>query len=174
MYSGYQMTSLEYQKSMVHSLGQLAAKGKWKFLKIANKLKDTADNAPILPILAAGGQKLFKVFSLNKGFRIGLYIFCALLLGLTIGLIITFADFLSNIEINIDVFDYLPALGFTVLIIIVTKAFGKKLADLIGWIKPEGKLQKKFIGIGIALFLWIISKIYLTFFNKRYLKDGEL
>ncbi len=173
MYSGYQMAANEQAQMTHRAFSNSTTKHYWQFLTISDLLKDTSERAAIIPLLETGGKKIFKVYLLDRKFRIAARIGLLLLVIALVYFLYTYRTILSNITIGLNVFTILATIGFSILVILANR-YRDQLGNYIGWVKPESKIRKRILGVGLAAGLFITAKFYLRYLNKSYLRKGKV
>ncbi len=166
MYSGYQMTALEHERSTERYFENAFPPVSWNFMKIADHTLRTERSRELNHLLKASQKLFFKVFMLSKlwliaglGFAIGMG-------GLIIFLVWKFVDFDQPI-ISIN----LKTVLLAVLTFLIATFLGGLIAKVIDY---ESTIRKVLIGIALALAGFIVGNLYLNVLDKVYLKKGRI
>ena len=167
MLSGYRMTEYQFAETMggfptQDSAGTAHA---WRFLNVEPLLDNPPDDAFILKILQVAKDIPLKVWRLSTGLKI-----LAVLLGVSVLAASAYVAFVFP-ELGVNVTVTLHDTGIAIIGIGIAGIIGKGMMRIVHF---RETIMRILIGIGAAFFGSIIAKIHITFFDRWYLRLGQL
>ena len=158
MYSGYQMTKYEFRQGK--EVMEAPAEN-WHFFSVADEMLKPKEDGKFVSVLALGSSLFGKVLQINLGIKIFSYAFASAFI---VFFIIRF--YLNEEPSNTD-----TAIAFVVITTLLVLLFSGK-------VKKHFNLQTTIANILLfilgTLILGPLVNIYMLFFNKIYLKYGEV
>ena len=158
MYSGYQMTKYEFRQGK--EVMEAPAEN-WHFFSVADEMLEPKEDGKFASVLALGSSLFGKVLQINLGIKIFSYAFASAFI---VFFIIRF--YLNEEPSNTD-----TAIAFVVITTLLVLLFSGK-------VKKHFNLQTTIANILLfilgTLILGPLVNIYMLFFNKIYLKYGEV
>jgi hypothetical protein len=134
----------------------------WSFMQVDAVQRTAAEDSPFMRILKVGSSTALKVWQLHKPLRIGGAIVAAVALA---GLAYLGWMFRDHALLTVE------GVGLFVLTALVTIVFGKTVMKIV-WFRKT--LIDIGLGIGMALFGFLVARVHLHIFNKLYLRLGRM